>query len=1761
MSSSTTSATSNVRGSMKQNSMHPIHHATNSKRSSSSSSSSSMSPQHNSTTMVVNGKTQTTHSSSKKPLPRDSQQPQENPSRCSLPSEISTKDLKESSGGSTSTVPNLHPLLPTSFSLVPTQPSSISEMTIPTTIRSPSIPLPPPPLGASTPRVETSSSGIVENSPKLSKHLPSFSPSLQNHTCSVASPRPNTTSNASTTTSSPLSSYKPPLKKDDLIWVEIKDKYYLAKVSGMIKNVQVMYNERGLSRNDFTKNDQVDLTKCFHVDLVSLNGLERENLLWICPGCHSLPQVTHTWLSVVNKSYEDQKRSSQVFTMHMGERNILLKNPDFSFLNKTQASAIKRNGQDLVDYIQTQLRLNTTRHLNLILLGEGSKEKQVTLQQVVMSLLHKNLLPYLSANEKSSISNQSSQMFQNQSDYVKEIRVTIGSALNFLLIFSNNLYEKALTQTHMRQVVLSCDSQTNRVCGLRIHSIARERMLSTISSHVSGSSLSKRNLPLYQIFLLMISGGEDEEHHVVGDMNHYKLFQKHKVNYKDLNFMKMDLGKLNSYFSKFGISTQEADLVYRILSACMWLYNLEFNSTSTTNLESGTAVASSENSQTLQVVSELLGISRQECESIFTCSNQVNLVFDYLYGAVLHFIESRINSKIHTLITSWRFNSHCFSNDTSNCKEICVYDLPAATENKNLSDQFVDLFNKIANETNMLNELTLIEKLLQKDQLPNVKDILSSFSSSILESLDENELIRDMNPLSEDNIHKLCEEISTSQSLNQLFHEENKNDYDRYLGQNYMTRVVNNFMNSLLSPNTETKSFFIHCMTFSMEKKTSNALLNDCISSIRTTGFNNLLNLYSGYDKYNFKMTLEDFSQFEKYFSLLTGTEDKTSTTVIKGKEFVYFQDSCLLRTLENMKSFEEEKIMLLASLHFVTDEFHDLFENKRVKMENIFSSETNHDDQSNNNILEEEEEDDHDFTSPSVPLPPKDLLFADPRHLTENILEQDTIMMMDMKSNHHPSEGWALFNIPEQELPYHSACLGLTAFSSQYFSPNSCEEGKFKSQHNTSMTSIATSSHSSKNQHSTSGGSSLQQLLQQRRLSLNSSISSSIGIRSSPMKALQCVHKCRSDEGVTSFSFDSIASLDFRDSTKMEMASNSPSSTMKKNSSRRMQECVILDHGRALKQLKPNFNVFSGIKEIQTSHHTKLMFESLSEQLEEYDNSYVLDVRPKQLASFITFVADYWYTFMQDEKNTLSFMNMNNKEQDHQHGENFENVHEVLMCLMECIKLLNFVMTFSRQRTEVVKSIRSEGLLIMLCESAIRCHAKLEHLNQTESTQELKSPEFLLFQQLVVLAILNCVKHDKMTCGFLVQENLFWSLFSCLYTLNSEWNEEKNPLSHTTTDAMFGSTILTEDVRKVSHQLCKFYMEILSILISDPHSYQFLNVQVKETFSNGTLQNVKSKLVRSFSGISEQITPLINAQFYKDTAQQILSIIQRHDLKNEQVRVFVNFIQQIIPLFSFNSNLVFALIQEWISQMECRSIHFVCQCLRSLGKIHEKLRQEQGTTSKILGFVFSNRDGVMGQILDKTNLFEILTLRMLQVHEHSQLEEEEGVTMEEFTQRNHESRNTSHSRHGAPLESIIYALLYLCVLYPNVRTKFVEYVFQTSSKENQQPHEKSNGNYMGNKNIRRVALEQSDLSKENIERCLSKLDSAPEEFSQFSQQLAQQLLSHESSRKVHNQASSMKRNNVSKQVSFNDSAEWSKRSLWSVHSLLNDPQSLTASY
>nr|CAG4717805.1 unnamed protein product [Naegleria fowleri] len=1824
------------RGSLKQNSQ-TTSIALNGKRSASSSSSSvstslmNSNSQHHSHASKI-GSQSLPHATpstiaTKKKSPNDSQHVLLLPDQPSVPSlpikeipsctsnsaledhslgiECSPKNMKNESSCKESK----------STSTCPTHSSS-------TTKTAPSIPQPPPFL-LTTPResVQTqhdeqaphehvhsnvSNSALLSNKSSSSSRSPP--PSLQSPRPPISvSPAPTETT--TTTTSTTTVPYKPPLKKDDLIWVDIKDKYYLAKVTGMIKNVQVIYNERSLSNaQEFTKNDQVDLSKCFHVDLVSLNDhLEkRENLLWISPGCHSLPQIAQTWLSVVNKSYEDQKRSSQIFTMHMGERNILLKNPDFSFLNKTHAQAIKRNGQDLVDYTQTQLRLHSAPHcLNLVLLGEGSKEKQVTLQQVIMSLLHKNLLPHVGhCGEKEELQlesplslplnpSSSSSTLLSAEDYVKEIRVTVGSALNLLLIFSNHLYEKALTQTHMRKVVLSCDSQANRINDMRIHSIARERILSTISND-NGSQ--QRNLPLYQIFLLMISGGEDLEHHVVADMNHYKLFQKHKVNYKDLNFMKMDLGKLNSYFSKFGISSEETDLVYRILSACMWIYNLEFSS-------SQEGVSSSENSETLRVVSELLGLSQRQCESIFTNSNKVNLMFDYMYGAVLHFIENRINERLHALITEWRssesinVNTTSFGNSKTPMKEICIIDLPAATENHNLSDQFLDLFNAMANETNLLNELSLIEQVLHKDQLYQVDHILSSFSHSIPieHSWSEMEWMHRLRPLSEESIHTLCDEISQAHSLKSLFHDERTlwNDYDRTLGQEYLKRVAQHFMNSLLSPTLETKSFFIHCMTFSIEKKTSNAVFNQCISSLKTTGFHHLLNLYAGNDKYNYKMSRENFSQhFEAYFRSsieITTTGDGHSRDssfpplIMKGTEFVYFQDSTLLRVLESMKNLEDEKISLLASLHFVTDEFHDLFENKRVRMENIFTSEsceeTNERNDNDDNDDEEEEEKKNESTSLNPQQ--KDFLFENPlqslAHHQENLLEHEIMMTEDHRA-------FMMCDIPEQELPYHSACLGLTAFSN-YLSPLSCEEGRqvpsCPLQSPLNQSSLLKISQPLQQQ----------QLLLQRRLSSNSidSRRSSLGNHphSSPLKAIQCVHKCRSQEGATSFMFDSVEAmnaLDFRDSSKMVVPS--PSSTLKSNRLR-MKQVVILEHGRSLKQLKPDFTKLSRIQQVQISQHTKLMIESLSEQLEDYDNSNVLEVRPKQMSAFVTFVADYWFTYMHDEKNTLSFLK-SSSERSNTSDENLN--HEVLSCLLECFKLLNFVMTFSRQRTEVVKSIRSEGLLIMLCESAIRLHFNRENRNDSFMNEwmdeDFKSPELLLFQQLIVLTIMNCVKHDKMTCGFIVQEHLFWSFFECLCSQHDEWkNDKKNSSLWSSFSSMTSSSssnssssttaVITDDVRKVLNLLSKYYMEILSLLISDPHSYQFLNVQVKDTLSNGTLQNVKSTLSRSISGHLSQLklTPLLNAQFYKEVAQQMILLIQNHDKNNEQVKVFVTFIQHAVPLLSFNSSLILMILQEWIAQMQVRSIHFVCQGLRALGKIHEKLRQEQGTASKLLGLVFSNRDGILGQVMEKTALFEILKTRILHLYEEqvsSSFEMNESIILmeEEFPNRNQFGNETSakplssSSLQRAPLESLVYALMYLCVLYPNVRVKFVEFVF-SSSKENWFPNSKATNN--NNKNHMRMmnGLELEDLlSKENIEQRLSKLDSSPKEFSQFSQHLAKHLAQMQTT--TSSKIGSHVKKAFNQYLERNTGKEWSNTSQWSVHSLLHgdySQQNLTTSF
>ena len=125
----------------------------------------------------------------------------------------------------------------------------------------------------------------------------------------------------SSTSSAPQITYKEPtrktFKKDELVWVEIKDKLYLAQVVRQVKNVQVIINERNISSNEILGGQeiQVDPSKCYPVDAPAMNNLERENLMWASPGCHSLAQVVANWTNFVNKSFMDQLRSSQIFTV------------------------------------------------------------------------------------------------------------------------------------------------------------------------------------------------------------------------------------------------------------------------------------------------------------------------------------------------------------------------------------------------------------------------------------------------------------------------------------------------------------------------------------------------------------------------------------------------------------------------------------------------------------------------------------------------------------------------------------------------------------------------------------------------------------------------------------------------------------------------------------------------------------------------------------------------------------------------------------------------------------------------------------------------------------------------------------------------------------------------------------------------------------------------------------------------------------------------------------------------------------------------------------------------------------------------------------------------------------------------------------------------------------------------------------------------------------------------------------------------------
>ena len=100
-------------------------------------------------------------------------------------------------------------------------------------------------------------------------------------------------------------------KKDDIIWVEVNDKIYLAKVVNRIKNVQVAINRHTLT-HDFTEIVQVDPSKCYPIDS---NRNEILNLMWSNPGKQSLAQVVRDWTSYVNQSFEDVLRSPMAFSV------------------------------------------------------------------------------------------------------------------------------------------------------------------------------------------------------------------------------------------------------------------------------------------------------------------------------------------------------------------------------------------------------------------------------------------------------------------------------------------------------------------------------------------------------------------------------------------------------------------------------------------------------------------------------------------------------------------------------------------------------------------------------------------------------------------------------------------------------------------------------------------------------------------------------------------------------------------------------------------------------------------------------------------------------------------------------------------------------------------------------------------------------------------------------------------------------------------------------------------------------------------------------------------------------------------------------------------------------------------------------------------------------------------------------------------------------------------------------------------------------
>ncbi|KAL9657450.1 hypothetical protein ABK040_016718 [Willaertia magna] len=1271
----------------------------------------------------------------------------------------------------------------------------------------------------------------------------------------------NTTSKSSTTHNN--SSVSNLLRKGDLVWVEDKGKIFMGRIEGKVKNYQVRINRQNILPNFHS--DEILLlepSSCYPVDNTIL---ERSNLLWSTPGCQCQAQIASKWTSFVNSSFEDTIRSSKLFTMHFGKRNTLLKNPDFQYNNKASALAIHNNGDDFVYYIQNQLKSGCNTQ-SLVLLGEGTKEKQVTLQQLMMSLLHKNLLPY--------IDNQP----EKQEMFTKQIRVTIGSALNLLVMFSNMLYKKALTQTHPRKIVITCDNN-NRIANINIHSNYIESM--------QCSNTKLRSLPIYHIFLLLVGGVKDNKYHIKDDIKFYKLFNQLETSYKDLSLLNLDITKMNKYLMEFYMDQTEVDSVYKCLSACMWLFNYNFADNST-----------DENDKVKAVIAELLDLNVDKVNSIFVDETNVYYTFDVLYSNVLNFIQTKINRRLTQILEEWREGPVNITNE----KEISIIDIPGVMDGDHLAEVYLNALNKVVSIVNLSNEVNAIKNSFKEDNV----------DESTIEQLTVYE--------------QLVEENSNEDLQAEIFANlnENSSSLEEVILQSsiYQTLVVDstiplvhstiyNQMQQLVGDVTETylysRVYFMHCMTFSIEKETSNFNFNYCINCLRKTGIPPLLELYVG-DKYSYKMEIYDYEELEIEEWI---KEENDIQPILKGHNYIYFTETSVFNIIEKF-SDDEAKQDFWVKLRFFADDYSDIFQNALFRMDGMFKEEGPHDKMDPIKLL--------DLTIP-IPVIDED----------GNAVDDENILTLEDTASYGllPLTGDTSYSqiIKDRDLPHHVSCLGLTAFS------------HIETDH-------------------------LRGQIEQ--------ITDNTGSRSRRGSAVFL--------SLMNDKFD--GNLDFRNNKKRQSARRS----------------LVFDEDSSNPTMSPNIEILTSVDEVQNSTKFKLLINSISEQLLQDDN--VINIQPKQFRSFITFIADYWYTFTTDENDVTSFVNYQNHE---------KIIKQVIPFLKETMKVIYTIITKSRQQEVLSSIIREEGLLTYFIDFILTlCNDLKENLTHQ------KSLELFKLQFLVSLVLCTILKNDKQSCAFLTQGNYFWGIFECCILTTKRFNEDKDY------DSL---------ERKVNENLSRHFVFILSKMILDEYCYQLIKYQFDNHSTIG-LKLVPNRLLNHLEK-RKSFQPMLDNNYFIKTLLDCIYLIKYYDISDRNINNLVNFIQGISPLYVNFSERFRQLIEIWIHQFDKRSSYFTFLALRSLSKIYETIKKEEYTTTKIKNlFLSNNNHNVIQLSLDMGLITRVINRLQLK---YSDIDN----------------------------ERIIFSVLYLSCLYDNVRKQFSESIFKYAESSKNTNRSNSSGDIM----------------------------------------------------------------------------------------------------